>query len=116
MIDYWRRRRLTTTTVISFVNSGYVASEQTTKKTPSPTIRLLLCTHLLPCNVFTEPLVSNFEATTYIPNFNILTLPASQHVWLPSAYMTHPTHFNPKMEAAHSSITSVSTNKIILYL
>jgi hypothetical protein len=64
---------ITTATVVSLVSSGYVASEQTKEETPCPTIRLLLCTYLLPCNVFTEPLVSNLEA-----NFNILTLPSSQ--------------------------------------
>jgi hypothetical protein len=63
-----------TATVVSLVSSGYVASEQTKEKTPCPTIRLLLCTYPLPCNVFTEPLLSNLEA-----NFNILTLPSSQH-------------------------------------
>jgi hypothetical protein len=69
-----------TTTVVSLVNSGYVASEQTTKKTPRSTIRLLLSTYLLPGNTFTELLVSNLEATTYIANFNILTLPSSQQI------------------------------------
>jgi hypothetical protein len=59
-----------TVTVVSLVSSGYVASEQTKEKTLRPTIRLLLCTYPLPCNVFTQPLVSNLEATTH-------TLPTS---------------------------------------
>jgi hypothetical protein len=42
-------------------------------------IRLLLSTYLLPGKAFTEPLVSKLEATTHIANFNILTLPSSQH-------------------------------------
>jgi hypothetical protein len=54
-----------TATVVSLVSSGYVASEQTKEKTPRPTIRLLLCTYPLPCNVFTEPLLSNLEASTF---------------------------------------------------
>jgi hypothetical protein len=66
---------INTATEVSLVSSGYVVSEQTKGKTPRPTIRLLLCTYPLPCNVFTEPLLSNLEA-----NFNILTLPSSQIV------------------------------------
>jgi hypothetical protein len=54
-----------TATVVSLFSSGYVASEQTKEKTPRPTIRLLLCTYPLPCNVFTEPLLSNLEASTF---------------------------------------------------
>jgi hypothetical protein len=55
---------MTTTTMASLVNSGYVASEQTAKKTPLPTIRLLLSTYLLPGNAFSEPFLSNLGATT----------------------------------------------------
>jgi hypothetical protein len=53
-----------TTTLASLVNSGYVASEQTARKTLLPTIRLLLSTYLLPGNAFSEPFLSNLGATT----------------------------------------------------
>jgi hypothetical protein len=54
----------TTTNLASLVNSGYAASEQTAKKTPLPTIRLLFRTYLLPGNAFSEPFLSNLGATT----------------------------------------------------
>jgi hypothetical protein len=87
-----------TVTVVSLVSSGYVASEQTKEKTPRPTIRLLLCMYLLPYNVFTEPLLSNLEA-----NFNILTLPSSQHLKpqckidmdINISLWSIPTHYSP---------------------
>jgi hypothetical protein len=62
---------MTTTNLASLVNSGYVASEQTAKKTPLPTIRLLLSTYLLPGNVFTEPFLSNLGATTNAIRVNV---------------------------------------------
>jgi hypothetical protein len=54
----------TTNTLASLVNSGYGTFEQTAKKTPLPTIRLLLRTYLLPGNAFSEPFLSNLGATT----------------------------------------------------
>jgi hypothetical protein len=57
-------RMTTTTNLASLVNSGYVASEQTAKKTPLPTIRLLLSAYLLPGNALGEPFLSNLGATT----------------------------------------------------
>jgi hypothetical protein len=39
---------------------------------PLPTIRLVLSTYLLPGNAFTEPLLSNLEATTRAPRCWVL--------------------------------------------
>jgi hypothetical protein len=61
---YKNDKQLLTQELASLVHSRYVASEQTAKKTLLPTIRLLLSAHLLPGNAFTEPLLSNLEATT----------------------------------------------------
>jgi hypothetical protein len=64
-IPDWQMTTTTTTkTLASLINSGYVASEQTAKKTLLPTIRLLLGTYLLPGNAFSEPFLSNLGATT----------------------------------------------------
>jgi hypothetical protein len=57
--------------------ASVVASQQTAKKTLLPTIRLLLSMYLLPGNAFTEPLLSNLEATT--PEINVGYFPNSPH-------------------------------------
>jgi hypothetical protein len=54
---------------ISLVRSRYVASEQTAKRTPLPTIRPLLSTNPLPGNAFTDTLLSNVFLQKFITEY-----------------------------------------------